>query len=114
MIVFEEMTRSLFPADLYVQSGDQPAVVRENLGKEMCQLYRGWGIFAAAEPVLEIVDCVEKLDVQWINPMHGGSLPKELMPSYTDALRSERFTFEGKLFGRVIPDRYLAESPSPY
>lgn len=104
MMVFEETTRSLFPADLYVQAGDQPAVVRENLGKEMCQLYREWGIFAAAEPVLEIVDRIEKLDAHWINPMHGGSLPKEVVPSYTDALRSEEFIFEGKLFGRVILD----------
>ena len=102
MMVFEEKTRSLFPADLYVQSGDQPAIVRENLGKEMCQLYREWGIFAAEEPVLGVVDRIELLDAQWINPMHGGSLPKEAVPSYTQALRSEAFAFEGKLFGRAI------------
>jgi flavorubredoxin len=102
MMVFEERTRSLFPADLYVQSGDQPAIVRENLGKEMCQLYREWGIFAAEEPVLGVVDRIEKLDAQWINPMHGGSLLKEAVPSYTQALRNEAFAFEGKLFGRAI------------
>ena len=104
LMVFEETTRSLFPADLYVQAGDQPAIVRENLGKEMCRLYREWGIFAAEQPVLEVVDRIEKLGAQWINPMHGGSLPREVVPSYTDALRSEAFAFEGKLFGRGILD----------
>ena len=104
LMVFEETTRSLFPADLYVQSGDQPAIVRENLGKEMCRLYREWGIFAAEQPVLEVVDRIENLGAQWINPMHGGSLPREVVPSYTDALRSEAFAFEGKLFGRGILD----------
>ena len=104
LMVFEETTSSLFPADLYVQSGDQPAIVRENLGKEMCQLYREWGIFAAEQPVLEVVDRIENLGAQWINPMHGGSLPREVVPSYTNALRSEAFAFEGKLFGRGILD----------
>src|SRR5204863_8782352 len=45
MMVFEESTGSLFPADLFIQPGEQPPVVRENLGNEMCQLYRGAGIF---------------------------------------------------------------------
>jgi hypothetical protein len=70
----------------------------------MCKLYREWGIFAATEPVLRVVDRIEKLDARWIHPMHGGSLPKEAVPGYTDALRSEEFAFEGKLFGRVILD----------
>jgi flavorubredoxin len=104
MMVFEETTSSLFPADLYVQSGDQPAIVRENLGKEMCHLYREWGIFAAEGPVRGVVDRIEKLEAQWINPMHGGGLPKEAVPGYTDALRSEPFAFRGKLFGRGILD----------
>jgi len=102
MMVFEETTGSLFPADLYVQSGDQPPIVQENLGKEMCKLYREWGIFAAAEPVLEVVDRIEKLNAQWISPMHGGSLQQEVVRNYTKALRSEAFAYEGKLFGRAI------------
>jgi hypothetical protein len=35
--------------------------------------------------------------------MHGGSLPKEVVPSYTRALREEEFAFDGKIFGRMIP-----------
>jgi flavorubredoxin len=103
MMVLEEKTGSLFPADLFIQPGDQPPIVRENLGKEMCQLYRKLGIFAAAEPVLRVVDRLEKLEPQWIHPMHGGSLPEEVVPSYTRALREEEFAYEGKIFGRMIP-----------
>jgi hypothetical protein len=35
MMVFEETTGSVFPADLFIQPGDQPAVVQEDPGKEM-------------------------------------------------------------------------------
>jgi flavorubredoxin len=103
MMVFEETTGSLFSSDLYIQWGDQPAIVRENLGREMCLGYRESGIFAASEPVLRVVDRIEKLDPQWVHPMHGGSLPKKVVPSYTRALREEEFAFEGKIFGRMIP-----------
>lgn len=48
MMLFEETTRSLFPADLYVQPGPQPPVVTEDLGDEMCALYREVGIFATS------------------------------------------------------------------
>ena len=55
--------------------------MRENLGKEMCQFYRELGIFAAEEPVRRIVNRIEKLTPEWIHPMHGGSLPKEVVPT---------------------------------
>lgn len=104
MMVFEEATGSLFPADLYMQWGDQPPIVRENLGKEMCRDYREAGIFAAEEPVLRVVDRLERLEPRWVHPMHGGSLPGEVVPDYTRALREEEFGFGGKIFGRTIPD----------
>jgi hypothetical protein len=104
MMVFEETTNSLFPADLYIQPGDQPPIVREDLGEEMCYLYREVGIFAAEEPVRRVVNRIERLDPQWVHPMHGGSLTKEdMVPSYTRALKNEAFAFEGKVFGRAIP-----------
>ena len=103
MMVFEETTRSLFPADLYIQPGDQPAIVRADLGPEMCALYRESGIFAAREPVLRVVDRIEGLTPAWIHPMHGGSLPQEVVPCYTRALRTEAFTYEGKVLGRMLP-----------
>ena len=102
MMVFEETTRSLFPADLFLQPGEQPAVVRENLGEEMCAMYREAGLFAAREPVLSVVERLEAMAPEWIHPMHGGSLPKEALPYYVRALQSEPFTYEGKIFGRRV------------
>src|SRR5919201_1528288 len=40
MMVVEESTRSLFPSDLFIQPGDQPPVVEQDLGAEMCAFYR--------------------------------------------------------------------------
>jgi hypothetical protein len=53
--------------------------------------------------VLRVVDRLERLDLQWVHPMHGGSLPKEALPDYIRALQEETFAFEGKIFGRMIP-----------
>ncbi len=103
MMVFEETTGSLFPADLFAQAGDQPPVVSENLGKESCGFYREAGIFPAEWPVLKVVDRVEELAPTWIHPMHGGSLPRDATRYYFDALRSESFAFDGRLFGRMLP-----------
>lgn len=103
MMVMEETTHSLFPADLFLQPGEQPAIVTEDLSQAMCQMYREVGIFAAAEPVIRVVDRLEKMDFNWIHPMHGGSLPKEAIAPYIKALREEPFAFDGKMFGRALP-----------
>jgi flavorubredoxin len=102
MMVFEETTGGLFPADLYLQPGEQTPLVRENLGGEMCALYREVGIFGGRDPVLETVDRLERLPIERIHPMHGGSLLKEVIPKYNAALRSQRFWYSGKVFGRPI------------
>jgi flavorubredoxin len=103
MMVFDEASRSLFSSDLFIQPGDQPPVVQENLAPEMCHLYREVGIFASERPVRMVVDRIERLDPEWIYPMHGGSLPKTSIPAYVHALRNEEFAFNGKLLGRVLP-----------
>jgi hypothetical protein len=36
--------------------------------------------------------------------MHSGSLPRDVVPAYTRALKNEPFAFEGKVLGRTIPD----------
>jgi flavorubredoxin len=102
MMLFDETTRSLFPSDLFIQAGDQPPVVTENLGSEMCGLYRQVGIFAHEEPVRRVVDRVEALDPDWVHGMHGGSLTREAFPHYARALREEPFAYEGKLLGRPV------------
>ena len=88
---------------LFIQPGEQPSVVREDLGKEMCELYRGAGIFAAEKPVIDTVNRIERLRPQWVHPMHGGSLPAETLRAYTAALRSHPFAYDGRLFGRMLP-----------
>jgi flavorubredoxin len=103
MMVFEETTSSLFPADLYIQPGDQPPIVQENLGELMCGFHKEVGIFAAEEPVRRVVDRIERLNPQCLHPMHGGSLPGDMIPAYTQALKNDPFAFEGKVFGRTIP-----------
>jgi flavorubredoxin len=103
MMVVEETTRSLFPSDLFLQPGDQPPVVGESLGAEMCAFYREVGIFAHEEPVRRIVDRIEQIGPAWIHAMHGGTLTGEVLPRYAHALREERFAFEGKLMGRELP-----------
>jgi flavorubredoxin len=103
MMVVEQTTASLFPADLFIQPGEQPAVVRENLGKEMCQLYREVGIFGGDKPVLQTVDRLERLGLNWIHPMHGGSMSGETGRHYIDALRKYPFAYEGKVLGRALP-----------
>jgi flavorubredoxin len=108
MMLFEETTRSLFPSDLFIQGGDQPPIVTEDLGSEMCGLYREAGIFAHEQPVRDVVDRIESLDPDWIHGMHGGSLGRETIPHFVRALREEPFAYQGKLFGREV----LAESPA--
>jgi flavorubredoxin len=102
MMLFDETTASLFPSDLFIQAGDQPPVVTENLGSEMCGLYRQVGIFAHEEPVRRVVDRVEALDPDWVHGMHGGSLTREAFPHYVRALREEPFAYQGKLLGRPV------------
>jgi flavorubredoxin len=102
MMLFEETTKSLFPSDLFIQPGDQPPVVTENLGVEMCAFYREVGIFAHEEPVRAVVDRVERLELDWIHGMHGGSLARETVPYFVRALREERFAYDGKLLGRPL------------
>ncbi|MGH2989703.1 MAG: FprA family A-type flavoprotein [Solirubrobacterales bacterium] len=108
MMLFDETTKSLFPSDLFIQPGDQPPTVSENLGAEMCGFYREAGIFAHEEPVREVVDRIESLDPEWIHGMHGGSLGRETIPHFVRALREEPFGYRGKLLGREV----LTDSPT--
>jgi flavorubredoxin len=102
MMLFEETTRSLFPADLYMQPGPQPPVVEENLGGEMCAAYRRSGIFAHEDPVRRVVDRLEVLDPHWVHAMHGGTLTRTALPRYTRALRDQDFAYRGVLLGRDV------------
>lgn len=109
MMVFEETTQSLFPADLFLQPGDQPPIVDENLGDAMCEVYRQVGIFAHEAPVLQVVDRIEALDPEWTHAMHGGTLTREALPAFVKALREQPFGYQGKLLGRELAAGAVAD-----
>jgi flavorubredoxin len=104
LMAFEEATGSLFASDLFIQPGEQPAIVQEDLGQEMCAFYRQVGLFGGERPVLRVVERVERMAPRWIHPMHGGSVPAVVVPRYLHALRTQPFVFEGRLFGRTLPE----------
>jgi flavorubredoxin len=111
MMLFEETTGSLFPSDLFIQPGDQPPVVSEDLGSEMCAYYREIGIFAHEEPVRQVVDRIERIDPEWVHGMHGGTLDRATLPAFSRALREEPFAYQGKLLGReVVTEPATAET----
>jgi flavorubredoxin len=103
MMVVEESTKSLFPADLFLQPGEQPPIVTENLSGAMCEVYRQVGIFAHERPVRRVVDRISALDLDWVHAMHGGTLTRDALPAYVAALRQQEFAFCGKLLGRDLP-----------
>jgi flavorubredoxin len=102
MMVVEETTNSLFPSDLYLQPGDQPATTADNLSAEMLEVYRGGGIFAHEKPVRAVADRIEQLAPDWIHAMHGATIKGEALPHYTTALREQEFAYRGLLLGREV------------
>jgi len=102
MMVVEETTRSLFPSDLFTQPADQPPVVSEDLSRPMIDMYRAVGIFAHERPIRQVVDRLEKMELEWIHPMHGGSFRRDAFPRYARALRENDFAYHGLLLGREI------------
>jgi flavorubredoxin len=104
MMVVEETTGSLFPSDLYLQPGDQPAVTGENLSAEMLEVYRGVGIFAHEAPVRAVADRIERLAPQWVHAMHGATIKGDALHYYTTALREHEFAYRGMLLGRPLPE----------
>jgi hypothetical protein len=60
------------------------------------------GAVPSRGPVLETVDRLESLPIERIHAMRGGSLLKEVIPKYNAALRSQRFWYAGKVFGRAL------------
>jgi flavorubredoxin len=102
MMLFDETTRSIFPADLYIQPGDQPPIVTEDLGDSMCAFYRAVGIFAHEQPVRDVVERIEALEPAWMHAMHGGTVAGDAIPRYTRALREQPFAYQGALLGRQV------------
>lgn len=113
MMVVEESTRSLFPSDLFLQPGDQPPVVTENLSDPMCEVYRQVGLFAHEAPVRRVADRIGALDLDWVHAMHGGTLTRQALPSYIAALHRQEFAYRGRLLGREVEsDKAAFQTPA--
>jgi flavorubredoxin len=102
MMVVDETTKSLFPSDLFLQPGDQAPVVTENLSDAMCEVYKKVGIFAHESPVRRVVDRLDRLDLDWVHPMHGGSLRRADVTPYMKTLREKEFAYRGFVLGRQL------------
>jgi flavorubredoxin len=102
MMVVEESTNSIFPSDLYLQPGEQPPVVTENLSESMIEVYRGAGIFAHEKPVRAVADRIDALAPDWIHTMHGGTIVGDSLHYFTSALREKDFAYRGLLLGREV------------
>jgi hypothetical protein len=103
----------MFPADLFLQPGDQPPVITQDLSGEMIETYRAVGIFAREGPVRDVVGRVERLDPAWIDPMHGGSFTRELAPRFYRALQEQPFASRGTLSGGGRRVRNLVSPLAP-
>lgn len=102
MMVFEETEGVLFPADLFIQPGDQPPTSPEDLSGSMIQLYRMVGIMPSEEAVRRLLDRLDRLPIRHVNPMHGASIPAAALPPYVRALREQPFAYAGSLLGRAL------------
>jgi flavorubredoxin len=102
MMVVEESTNSLFPSDLYLQPGEQPPVVSENLSDAMIEQYRNIGIFAHENPVRAVADRIERLAPDWIHAMHGGTITGDALHYFNRALREHDFAYHGWVLGREL------------
>jgi flavorubredoxin len=102
MMVFEENTRSLFPSDLFIQPGNNKAVVEDDLSDNMLQLYRGAGIFASEEPVRQTTSRLLNLSPNMVFPMHGSCIDGSVFTKYTDAIMNNKFAYSGLLLGHSL------------
>ena len=104
MMVFEETEKLLFPADLFIQPGDnKPITADPQLAESMIARYKEVGIFAHEAPVRAILPKLAHLKSRMIHPMHGSSLDSSVHVQFFRALREERFAFDGTLYGDTVP-----------
>jgi flavorubredoxin len=102
MMIFEETTSSLFPSDLFIQPGNNKAVMEGDLSESMIGLYRGAGIFASERPVREVTERLKKMSPKMVFPMHGSCIDGSVFPKYADAIMKSDFAYAGILLGQKV------------
>lgn len=94
MMIFEESERALFPADLFLQVGDNgPISVDGSLADGMIEKYRRMGLFADERPVRMVLPKLERLKLKMIHSMHGSSLDEPVHDRFFEALRTRHFSY---------------------
>jgi len=58
--------------------------------------------YAHELPIRQVVDRLEKMNLSWVHPMHGGSFEQGAFPDYARALHENEFAYRGMLLGREI------------
>jgi flavorubredoxin len=104
MMIFENMTKSLFPSDLFIQPGNlaNKPVVSDDLSEQMLALYRASGIFASEQPVRNTVKRLIKLSPSMVYPMHGSCIDSSTFSMYTEAVLKNDFAYVGNLLGQKL------------
>lgn len=94
MMLFEDTERALFPADLFLQQGDNgPISIDESLVNGMIEKYRRMGLFADERPVRMVLPRLERLKPKMIHSMHGSSLDEPIHEKFFGALRTHHFAY---------------------
>jgi len=102
MMIFEDITKSLFPSDLFAQPGVNKPVVSDDLSDTMISLYRSSGIFASEGPVRKTTERLVKLLPNMIFPMHGSCIDDSMFSKYTEATMKNEFAYSGMLLGQKL------------
>jgi hypothetical protein len=89
------------PAERY-KPNDQPAIVRENLGRKCAAVSSRWPV-CGTHTVLRVVDRVERLAPAWVQPIRAGSLPADALQGYSTAVKSLPFTFDRRSLAGKVP-----------
>jgi flavorubredoxin len=102
MMIFEENSKSLFPSDLFIQPGNNNAVLSDDLSDAMIQMYKTVGIFSSEVPVRETTQRLVRLEPNMVFPMHGSCLDRSMFSKYTNALMNNNFAYCGSLLGKKL------------
>jgi len=86
MLAYDEVTRTVFSSDVFIQPGAGPATTDRDLTDEMLETYRGIGFFPSRAHLLAALDKIEAVQPQ-VLACHHGSVLSGRIPSYLQALR---------------------------
>ena len=99
LVVYEETQAVLYSSDLFMQSGEGPAVTDRDLSEQMVESYRRSGLMPSMKHIHSALDKIEPLlgedpGIKTVACHHGSVLTGDLSP-YFKALRDNDVTATG-------------------